>query len=147
MPSAAISKRYLALMMQQHNKELAEHRAHFQAVVTGRVLNVIEKCEEPSNGQEIDLHTIVDIINEDGQDVLDFWSVDPVLANAKIFNLKTVTQTAYIPGFQLKPGIKRPDEAILKRMDGKLAEWRELNAQLSEDKRLPSPFPAPVLID
>jgi hypothetical protein len=46
----------------------------------------------------------------------------------------------------LQPEIQSEAE-IIASMDSHVKKWHVLNAQLPEDKRLPSPFPALVLID
>jgi hypothetical protein len=53
-----------------------------------------------------------------------------------------------VQGWQklMQPEIQS-DAEIIVSMDSHVKKWHELNAQLPEDKRLPSPFPDPVLID
>jgi hypothetical protein len=143
----AISKHNRDRSMPQYLKDLAQGTEIRNAIVTGRVLKSIEPCEEPHQQKKLDVHTLVDILNADGEDELTIQTVSQVLAKSEIFDLQSATKTMYVVGFQLKPGVKRPDEAILKRMDGKMAEWLKLNAQLSKEKQLPSSFPEPVLVD
>jgi hypothetical protein len=118
-----------------------------EAQILGRVLNVLEEAplDKPFAEASVDLNMIADLVNGDGGPRLGRQALSVALANSKIFYV--MLRPFKVRGFQVKPGVKRPVNSILKHMQKTLAVWHELNAELPEEQRHTLVFSQPAIVD
>jgi hypothetical protein len=130
------SKAVVNWNLERHLQEQAARDRIYNARILGLVLNLVVETEN-LNDRNLDLETLVDLMNSDGGDEVAMNSVGQAMLDAHILVMKKRLVNAEICNFELRPNCKRSDNVILERMARKVEEWNSLNAELSKDRRLP----------